>query len=239
MRVRLVDAPGPWGLLPSTTPSPTITNAIAYDPIRDQLLALFASPSGSASVEAWALAVGPLSVSVLGIERNAGAVTIRLRSVTAWGHAAALERREEGTDWRDLGSLEFGIDGIAVFTDRDIHPGHDYFYRVRVTEAAMVWYSEQVFVPAPGSLRLALHGARPNPAAGTLQLVFSLPAAGPARLEVFDIHGRGLATREVGSLGPGMHMLRIQESATWGAAVYFARLQRGRESHTAKLVLVR
>lgn len=239
MRVRRVDSPGPWGPLPSTPPSPTIKNAIAYDPIRDQVLALFAAPSGSTSVEAWALAVGPASVSVLGTDRTVGAITIRFRSVTAWGHAAALERREEGTGWRDLGPLEFGVDGIAVFTDRDIQPEHDYFYRVRVAETKTVWYSEQVFIPAPGSPRLALYGARPNSAAGSLQLVFSLPAAGPARLEVFDIRGRKLASRDVGSLGPGMHTLRVQESATWSAGVYYARLQRGAESHGAKLVLLR
>jgi hypothetical protein len=239
VRTRLVDSPGPWIPLTSSNQTPTITNPIAYDPIRDQLVALFASLSGSASVDAWAIAVGPLSVTVLGTTRTADAVTLRLRSVTAWGRDAVLERREEGTEWSAIGPLSFGVDGTAALMDPNIRPGHDYYYRVRVGGQATIWHSEEIFVPDPGSLRLVLHGARPNPSAGALRLYFSLPAAGSARLEVFDLHGRVRSSQDVGSLGPGMHALRIQESATWSAGVYYARLRRGGESRSARLVIVR
>ncbi len=238
VRVRQIDQPGSWTTLASSTPTPTLANAIAFDPVRDQLLALFASLRGSATVDAWALAVGPLSVTVLSTDRTADAVTIRLRSVTAYGLGAILERRDESTDWSAVAPLAFGIDGTAAFTDRDVRAGHDYSYRVSVTAGATVYHSDAVFVPDPGSLQLALFGARPNPSAGALKLAFSLPAAGPAHLEVFDIQGRRRLSRDVGSLGPGLHVLSLTESASWRAGVYYARLQRGGQSRSARLILL-
>ena len=235
---RQIDSPGPWTSIATSTPAPRITNPIAFDPVRHQLLALFASLPGSATVDAWALAVGSLSVSVLAADRSADAIAIRLRSVTAYGLGASLERREEGGSWRELGPLAFGIDGAAAFTDGDVHPGHDYHYRVSVVQGPTAWYSDEIFVPDPGSLRFALLGARPNPAVGTLQVTFTLPAAGPARLEVFDIHGRQRLSRDVGSMGPGIHAVRLNESVGWGPGLYYARLQRGGQTQSTRLVLL-
>lgn len=236
---REVDGGAPWTELASSPPRPSVSSAIAYDPVRDQLLALFAPLTGSDRVDAWAIAVGPMSVSLLGADRSPEAAVLRLRSVAAYGHTATVERREESADWMDIGTLLLDIDGLATFADRDVHPGHDHFYRVSVSDGASTWYSEPFFVPDPGSLRLALLGARPNPATGSIQLAFSLPASGPARLEVFDVRGRRCLTREVGSSSPGTHSIRLDASADWGAGVYYARLRRGGESRTVRMVLVR
>jgi hypothetical protein len=238
LRVRTLDDPGPWAVLGSSTPAPAITNAIAFDPVREQLLALFADLPGAVAVDAWALAVGPMSVSVLAVQRVPDAVTLDLRSITAYGLAANLERREEGVDWQQVGPIAFGIDGDASFTDRGVRVGHDYHYRVSVMGGAAAWHSEEIFVSDPGSVRFALLGARPNPAVGSLQLAFALPAAGPARLEVFDIHGRRRWSQDVGAMGPGTHTVRIVPSATWRAGVFYARLRRGSQSQCSRLILL-
>jgi hypothetical protein len=105
-------------------------------------------------------------------------------------------------------------------------------------EGGAAWYSGEIFVPDAGSIRFALLGARPNPAVKSLQVAFCLPAVGPARLEVFDVNGRRRASQDVGALGPGIHSVRIDQSATWGPGVFYARLQRGRQSQSTKLVLL-
>jgi hypothetical protein len=155
-----VDDAGPWTQLEFSTARPTMTSAVAYDPIRDQLLALFASTPGSEHVQAWAVAVGPLAVSLL-----------------------------EAAD--------------------------------------------------PASLRLALPGAHPNPAVGGILLTLSLPGLGPAELEIFDVRGRRRLSRNVGSLGPGMHSIPLEGSSAWPPGVYYARLRRGGESRTTRVVLIR
>lgn len=228
-----------WQLLTFSTERPTITSAIAYDPVRDQLLALFASATGSDRVEAWAVAVGPLAVSLLESSRTADAIALRWRSVAAFGHVVTLERREEGADWSVRSPLAFDVNGIAAYTDHDVRAGHDYYYRVSILDGDPAWHSEPVFVPDPASLRLALFGARPDPAVGTIALAFSLPAGGPARLELFDLHGRRCFSREVGGMGPGMHVVRVEPSTAWRPGVYFARLEWGGETRTRRMVLTR
>jgi hypothetical protein len=236
---RLVDDTGPWAKLDLSGARPVVTSAIAYDPVEEQLLALFASTPGASDIQAWALAVGPLSLSWLASDRTLTAIELRCRSVSAYGRTAIIERREESTDWAELGPLAFDVEGPATFTDSDVQAGHDYWYRVSVSGEAGPWHSEPVFVPDPASLRLALLGARPQPAVGSIRLWFSLPAAGPARLEVFDIHGRRRLSREVGTMGPGIHSVQVPESAAWRPGVYYARLQRGGETRSSRIVLIR
>lgn len=48
-----------------------------------------------------------------------------------------------------------------------------------------------------------------NPTFGSLAVRVGLSGAAPATLEVFDVGGRAIVTREVGGLGPGRHTLRL------------------------------
>ena len=71
-----------------------------------------------------------------------------------------------------------------------------------------------------------LRGVIPNPAHGTgFNVSLSLPDARPATLQVLDVAGRRLASREVGVLGPGRHSVRIAEGRM-AAGVYVVRLER-------------
>jgi len=236
---RPVEDSGPWTELSFSNPGPRVTSAIAWDPVEDQLLAPFAAIPGSDHVRVWAVAPGPLSVTLRAANRTPDGIELEWRSVTAWGRAAALERREEDTDWLGIESLDFDVQGPASIVDPGARPGHDYDYRVAVATDSTLWHSDAVFVPDPASLRLALHGARPNPAVGSLAIRFSLPASGPARLEIFDVRGRRCWSAEVGGMGPGTHVLRPAPAVGWRPGVYFARLRRAGEERTARLVLVR
>lgn len=83
----------------------------------------------------------------------------------------------------------------------------------------------------------------PNPFAERVAIRFSLPASGPARLEVFDVTGRRIATLVAGVLGAG------EREAAWSGrdasgervppGVYFARLETAAEAKAARLVLVK
>jgi predicted house-cleaning NTP pyrophosphatase (Maf/HAM1 superfamily) len=68
-------------------------------------------------------------------------------------------------------------------------------------------------------------------------VVFSLASDSPARLELFDLAGRRLATREVGALGAGEHHLRIGESFAPG--LYVARLAQHGKVVTARFAVAR
>jgi hypothetical protein len=54
-----------------------------------------------------------------------------------------------------------------------------------------------------------------------------------------DIAGRQVFAREVGSLGPGQHFVRVSGEEPMASGVYLVRLTRGEQSLTAKAVTTR
>jgi hypothetical protein len=93
--------------------------------------------------------------------------------------------------------------------------------------------------PADAAHRISLAGARPNPARGELTVAFTLPEAGPARLELFDLSGRRLAAREMNGLGPGTHQIRFSETRRLPPGAYLLRLSAAGESVRTKAILIR
>jgi hypothetical protein len=94
-------------------------------------------------------------------------------------------------------------------------------------------------VDVPRLAEFALGGVSPNPAREQLAVAFSLPDAAPARLEAFDLVGRRVALREVGPLGGGSHVVRLDEGRELAPGVYLVRLTRGNRTLTARAVIVR
>lgn len=95
-----------------------------------------------------------------------------------------------------------------------------------------------VAAEAPPAVRFALHGARPNPAFEKLTVSFALASSEPAKLDLIDVAGRRVAAREVGSLGPGRHLVNLAGSRL-PAGVYFVRLTQRGQSLTSKVSVVR
>lgn len=84
----------------------------------------------------------------------------------------------------------------------------------------------------------ALSGAVPNPCArGRLEVSFRLPSMAPAELALFDAAGRRVASAEVGSLGPGSHVVDLTRHAAIEPGIYFARLSQGSRSELAKVIV--
>jgi len=96
-------------------------------------------------------------------------------------------------------------------------------------------------VGPPAPARLALAPPSPNPfrfGAGALRIRFALPQAEPARIDLFDIGGRRLATLLDGPSPAG------ERSIEWGGAgaapgVYLVRLTAGGSSLTRRVLVLR
>jgi len=76
-----------------------------------------------------------------------------------------------------------------------------------------------------------------NPSVGSLRVSYSLPDAKPASLDVYDVTGRQISSREVGTAGPGMHSVRLAEWVPPG--VYVVRLSQAGHGLSARLSVVR
>jgi len=86
----------------------------------------------------------------------------------------------------------------------------------------------------PGAAAFALRGFLGNPARANTPVEFTLPDTRPASLEVFDLAGRLLVRREVGSLGAGVHRVEFSELGSVEPGLVFVRLVRGGRTLTAR-----
>jgi hypothetical protein len=85
-----------------------------------------------------------------------------------------------------------------------------------------------VGVPDGPGLAFALERPSPNPARSSALLMrFTLPSDAPASLELFDVAGRRVVGREVGSFGAGHHTVDLAGRAKAESGMYFVRLQQG------------
>jgi hypothetical protein len=114
-------------------------------------------------------------------------------------------------------------EGDLRYVDRDVTPGASYEYRLE-SEAHGVLDLVNVTVPVRGPL--ALERVDPNPTSdGRAQVVFTLPRAGDARLDVFDAQGRRLGGRFT-SYAAGTNRVALDAIVRPSkAGLYFVRLE--------------
>jgi flagellar hook assembly protein FlgD len=93
----------------------------------------------------------------------------------------------------------------------------------------------------PAGLRLG--PARPNPARGAVSVAFELPAAGRARLELYDVRGRLVRTLVDGARAAGAQVARWDGRDAAGApapaGVYFLRLEAAGATRSGRIALLR
>jgi hypothetical protein len=85
---------------------------------------------------------------------------------------------------------------------------------------------------------LVLGAPSPNPTSREMSVRFVLPSGAPATLELLDVTGRLVEHHEVGSLGPGSHMIQMGRGATLRAGLYFVRLRQNGRSLFAKATVI-
>lgn len=182
--------------------------------------------------------VVPVVVSLVSATAEAGRVRIAWRVPSA-GVAASVWRRIADGLWAQGEPLVSAGDGSLAYEDRSVEPGTAYDYRLGLGADGGEPFAGEARVLVPGGPAFALAGAEPNPAADGLALAFSLPDDAPASLEVLDIAGRVLATRRVGALGAGRHMVRVAEAGALAPGLYYIRLTRAGRALTARAAVVR
>ena len=94
--------------------------------------------------------------------------------------------------------------------------------------------------PRPGPLpALELFGVRPDPATPGASIAFTLADAAPAKLELFDVAGRALWSRDVGLLGAGRHVVTLGDDAWFPPGFYALRLRQGVRARSVHFSLLR
>jgi hypothetical protein len=199
------------------------------------------APGGDYDIYAHRLApdgVVAVQLSLVSAEAEPKLVRLVWAASGAAGLVATVERRTELDEWRILASITADGTGKLVYEDHAATPGTRYAYRLSYSEGDGTAFTTEtwVMVPAP---RFALHGLTPNPSAGDPVVAFSLASDGPASLELFDIHGRLVLSREVGATGVGAQSVQLDGRGRLPAGIYTVRLRQGASMATTRAVIVR
>jgi hypothetical protein len=141
-------------------------------------------------------------------------------------------------------------DGIAdlllAFDSRDLRPdGAVAILEGRTVDGASFRGSDSVEV-AGTSLRASLEAATDfpthlalavPPTHGYMTLLLALASREKSTVEVFDITGRRVVSRDVSALGPGHHRVQLQERLASG--LYLLRARQGTEAVVVRAIVLR
>jgi hypothetical protein len=176
-------------------------------------------------------------VSLINVDASPDRVVLHWR--LGQGGVARLERSTAPSSWLEVGQARSDGNGDVTFEDRDIEAGGQYAYRLSVWSDRQWTIADEVQVDVPMGVALSLAGLRPNPATGReLAIHFSLVSTEPASLEMLDLAGRVVQAREVGSLGPGQHVVHLGDGARIRPGIYMLRLVQGEKIRHARAVVL-
>jgi len=131
----------------------------------------------------------------------------------------------------------------TTFVDANVHGAATYTYVLgAVKDNGDEVRSVPVSVTTPG-LMMVLEQNVPNPFNPTTTIPFTLAAAGPVELVVYDVRGAHVATLFVGSLAEGRHEIDWSGLDDSGRPVssgqYFYALTVGKQTRSNKMVLLK
>jgi hypothetical protein len=183
---------------------------------------------------------GPVAVelSLVSAEPREGYVALDWFSAGTVPGATTLYRRTDVSAWVTVAQLRADGTGHVRYDDHAIVAGTRYGYRLGYMEDGAERFTSETWIDVPSTM-LSLEGLRPNPASGPLSVSFALPSSSPASLEVLDVSGRRILQRDVGSMGAGAHVVRLEESGGLSPGIYWLRLRQGTKALLARGAVVR
>jgi hypothetical protein len=152
----------------------------------------------------------------------------------------AVQRRESGGAWRALASRDPDGQRRVEFEDADVRAGATYDYRLAVQVPAGELYmgETRVVVPLPPERSLALSRVAWLASTRTLSLSMSVPVAGSASLELYDVNGRRIARERFDGLTPGTHERSLDLGRLLRPGMFFAHLSQGGAGVSKRFVVV-
>ncbi|HTR96574.1 MAG TPA: T9SS type A sorting domain-containing protein [Candidatus Acidoferrales bacterium] len=156
------------------------------------------------------------------------------------GFGVSVERRLGSSGaWAAVASLASDGAGQITYVDSNVALGDTYEYRLGVMESGVEHYYGLASATISNSLVLDLAGSWPNPLVTNGVIAFSLPASGPATLEVIDLTGRRVSSRDVGALGVGAHQVPVTTGDRIRPGLYVVRLTQGGQTRSRRMVVLK
>ncbi len=129
--------------------------------------------------------------------------------------------------------------GGAILTWQDAREGTTDIYAQRVMSDGQLG-GGPVGVSSETPLSADLAPVGPNPIrGGRLRMRFALTTGAAGALELIDVAGRRIATRDLVGLGPGSHMLELGADVHIPAGLYLVRLREGGNERVTRVAMLK
>jgi hypothetical protein len=161
--------------------------------------------------------------------------------VTLVGNQAVAATNQNGAHFRRGTDFQLFNSIVCYWKQQAIRVEHDATCTGLNPETATYVCGARVDAPVVAGAADGL-GLRafPNPVSSATNFAFSLPAEGRARLDVFDVAGRRVASvLDEESLDAGRHEVAWSPGASVSAGTYFYRLETDGKPVQGRLVVVR
>jgi len=158
------------------------------------------------------------------------AVALRWESAPGAASSTTLLRSVNGCALDTVAVLAPDAAGTVAYVDRGVPAGAALRYQLGIdTPAGPVWSDPVALGAATGAAPALAFGFRPSMLVvhGALDVAFSVPHAGAARVEAYDVGGRLVAARVVDSPGAGIQTARLADAGALRSGIYFLRLTLG------------
>jgi len=164
---------------------------------------------------------------------------VQLRWHVSISGPVTVERRDAATGWTPIGESIADGSGYVAFEDRSIEPFGRYGYRLAWPSPSGAIVAGETWVDIPSANHLALLGMRPNPSSADHAVAFTLPAAGRARLELYDMAGRRVGGADDADRAAGFHLVAPRAWQKLAPGIYVVRLTYGERRLERRAVVVR
>lgn len=238
-----------WRLMNPAGAPASFQQPAFYDPLRDRMIAYGNDGLESPCVLTWGSPMAPgvsCDPAVTWMPGNVARVAIRLSNTIA-GQRAVQWSVDVDPPIRGLArrgvAIVPGSSAITVPVDVTMPALAEAKLVTLRVSAAYVGAAgnetrDRLTIDVDASSKLVLHPVWPNPTRGPVVVSFHLPAPGRARLEIFDIAGRRVATREM-DLQAGRHEVPLEAGGRRAAGVHLVRLEFEGRTEEARFVLVK
>lgn len=176
-------------------------------------------------------------LALVGAEIVSGHPRLTWYSADGANEQMNLYRRAVPGDWALVGPIRANGTGMITYTDVDAVAGRSYEYQIGLLNGATETKLGRVWVDVPATESFAIRSLSSGSANGELKFAVTLPAAGPAQLELLDVSGRRIAGQDLGTLGVGSHTVSFASSVA-KSGVYWARLSQAGHMASTRIVVV-
>lgn len=131
-----------------------------------------------------------------------------------------------------------GTVGTSAYANARVGGGKLYSGNIAVASSSQTLATDDAPGTATSELALSLGGFQPNPCRRLESVSFTLPSSGQAHLDIVDVAGRRVFGADVGSRGPGRHVLSGAQLPRLAPGVYLVTLVQGDERRTTRGVIL-